>query len=109
MNVADVSMLCFNDNAHEMMAHMLMSCSYNAQMQGKHLGCYTYPMGSGYPYPYPHPPSLNLTRRVTRTRTRVGKCSYTRTRAGKFYPTGNPHPTTYPRITYKYQTFTCKK
>jgi hypothetical protein len=40
MNVADVSMLCFNDNAHEMMVHMLMSCSYDAQMQGKHLGCY---------------------------------------------------------------------
>jgi hypothetical protein len=28
MNVADVAMLCFNDNAHEMMVHMLMSCSY---------------------------------------------------------------------------------
>jgi hypothetical protein len=41
MNVADVSMLCFNDNAHEMMVHMFMSCSYDAQMQGKHLGCYT--------------------------------------------------------------------
>jgi hypothetical protein len=41
MNVADVSMLCFNDNAHEMMVHMLMSCSYDAHMQGKHLGCYS--------------------------------------------------------------------
>jgi hypothetical protein len=30
MNVADVSMLCSNDNAHEMMVHMLMSCSYDA-------------------------------------------------------------------------------
>jgi hypothetical protein len=40
MNVADVSMLCFNNNAHEMMVHMFMSCSYDAQMQGKRLGCY---------------------------------------------------------------------
>jgi hypothetical protein len=31
---------CFKNNAHEMMVHMLMSCSYDAQMQGKHLGCY---------------------------------------------------------------------
>jgi hypothetical protein len=36
MNVEDVSMSCFNDNAHEMMVHTLMSCSYDAQMQGKH-------------------------------------------------------------------------
>jgi hypothetical protein len=39
MNVADVLMLCFNGNAHEMMVHMFMSCSYDAQMQGKHQGC----------------------------------------------------------------------
>ena len=43
MNVADVSMLCFNDNAHKMMVHMFMSCSYDAQMQGKLLGCYSPP------------------------------------------------------------------
>jgi hypothetical protein len=66
----------------------------------------TYPTGSGHPYP--HPPLC--TRRVTRTRTRtrVEKCSRTRTRAGKFYPTGNPYPTSYPRITCKYQIFTYK-
>jgi hypothetical protein len=28
MNVADVLVLCFDDNAHEIMVHMLMSCSY---------------------------------------------------------------------------------
>jgi hypothetical protein len=33
-----VAYLYFNDNAHEIMVHMLMSCSYDAQMQGKHLG-----------------------------------------------------------------------
>jgi hypothetical protein len=66
----------------------------------------TYPTGSGHPYRHPHPPLC--TRRVTRTRTRVEKCSCTRTRAGKFYPTGNPYPTSYPRITCKYQTFTYK-
>jgi hypothetical protein len=64
----------------------------------------TYPTGSIHAYPYP--PSC--TRWVTRNRAWVEKYFHTRTRAGKFYPTGNPHLTTYPRITYKYQTFTCK-
>jgi hypothetical protein len=66
----------------------------------------TYPTGSGHPHPHLHPPLC--TRRVTRTRTRVEKCSRTRTRAGKFYPTGNSYLTSYPRITCKYQIFTYK-
>jgi hypothetical protein len=40
MHVANVARSCFKNNAHEMMVHMLMSCSYDAQMQAKHLGCY---------------------------------------------------------------------
>jgi hypothetical protein len=63
----------------------------------------TYPTGIGHPYPYP--PRLSFTRRVTRTCTWVGKCFHTRTRAGNLYPTGNPYPKAYPRITYKYHTF----
>jgi hypothetical protein len=43
MDVATVARSCFKNNAHEMMVHMLMSCSYDAQMQGKHLGCYSPP------------------------------------------------------------------
>jgi hypothetical protein len=35
MDVATVARSCFKNNAHEMMVHMLMSCSYDAQMQGK--------------------------------------------------------------------------
>jgi len=31
-------------------------------------------------HPFPHPPELNSTRRVTRIRSRVGKCFHTRTR-----------------------------
>ena len=37
----------------------------------------TYPTGSGHPYSYPL--ELSFTRRVTRTRTRVGKWFHTRT------------------------------
>jgi hypothetical protein len=66
----------------------------------------TYPAGNGHPYLYPYP-SL-CTCRVTCTRTRVEKCSRTHIRAGKFYPTGNLYPTSYLRITYKYQIFTYK-
>ena len=38
----------------------------------------TYPSGIGHPYTYPL--ELSFTRRITRTRTRVGKCFHTRTR-----------------------------
>jgi hypothetical protein len=81
--------------AYRLVAFELTSISLHIKMATG-----TYPRDSGYSYL--HPPGLNLTRRVTRTR------SHTRTRAGKFYPTGNPHVTAYPRITYKYQIFTCK-
>jgi hypothetical protein len=43
MDVATVARSYFKNNARGMMVHMLMSCSYDAQMQGKHQGCYTTP------------------------------------------------------------------
>jgi hypothetical protein len=112
-HVASICFKCFMCFRH--MLHSSVSCCKCFMFQRyvqRVIGAWlkmatgTYPTGSGHPHPHPHPPSC--TRRVTRNRTRVGKCAHTRIRTGKFYPTGNPHPTTYPRITYKYQTFTCK-
>jgi hypothetical protein len=49
-NIEVVQMICFtsfragfNHKAHDLMMHMLMSCYAYAQMQAKHLGCYSPP------------------------------------------------------------------
>ena len=48
-----------------------------AVVAGLEMAMGTYPTGSGHPYPYAL--ELSFTRRVTRTRTRVGKRFHTRT------------------------------
>ena len=63
----------------------------------------TYPSGIGHPYPYPL--ELSFTRRVTRTRTRVGKCFHTRTRRVIYTRRVTRTRKAYPRITYKYHIF----
>ena len=63
----------------------------------------TYSSGIGHPYPYPL--ELSFTRRVTRTRTRVGKCFHTRTRRVIYTRRVTRTRKAYPRITYKYHIF----
>ena len=59
--------------------------------------------GSGHPYPYPL--ELSFTRRVTRTRTQVGKYFHTRTRRVIYTRRVTRTRKVYPRITYKYHIF----
>ena len=63
-----------------------------AVVAGLEMAMSTYSTGSGHPYPL----ELSFTRRVTRTRIRVGKCFHTRTRKA------------YPRNTYNYHIFPMK-
>ena len=63
----------------------------------------TYPSGIGHPYPYLL--ELSFTRRVTRTRTRVGKRFHTRTRRVIYTRRVTRTRKAYPRITYKYHIF----